>query len=370
MLLGEATDGRFQAPALLGDLAVGGGGGVLKVPGLGSEVRERALLVARLLELPVGFLDPRSVRERLANRFEVAFERCDGLGAALHGLVAGREPIAGVGDGAFAALVLGGGEAQLLGLRLLGFEAEADVLALACDRFKLLVECRRFRQALLVVTDEAFFDGGVGLGGAATLVGVAGKLLVAEAEHLAEDLFALRRGLGRELVRAPLDEEDAVDEGLVVHVDAAIELGLGLTGGAAGDGSEAALAVQLEEVEGAGAAARAFADDAVRVAIDLEVELDAHVVGAVTDAVVLDAASGFAPEGPGNGVEKRGLAVAILAGEGGEVEGGEIELAVAVGEEVAEAQAAGDHGELSAGSRLWACQRTPEASRSTMMATP
>ena len=184
----------------------------------------------------------------------------------------------------------------------------------------------------------------------AAIVGVAGQLLVAvEAEHLAQDLLALRGGLHGELVRAALDEEDAVDEGLVVHVDAAVQLGLRLAGGAAGDGPEASLAIDLEEVEGAGAAARALADDAVGIAVDVEVELDAHVVGAVADAVVLDAAPRFAPQGPGDGVEEGGLAVAVLAGERGEVERGEVELAVAVREEVAEAEAAGDHGEVSAG---------------------
>ena len=197
------------------------------------------------------------------------------------------------------------------------------------------------------------------------------ELLVAlEAEDLAEHLLALQGSLDGELVGAALDKEDAVDEGLVVHVQAAVQLRLGLAGGAAGDGAEAALAIDLEAVEGAGAAARTLADDAVGVAVHLEVELDAHVVGAVADAVVLDAAAGLAPEGPGDGVEEGRFAVAVAPGEGGQVEAGEVELAVAVGEEVPQAQAAGDHGEASAGSRRWACQRTPEPSRSTTTATP
>ena len=367
----EALDGRLDAAALLGDLALGGGDGILNGPGLRGEVGEHTLLVAGLLELGVGLLCPVRVRERLADHYEVGVEGGDGVGAALDGVLARGEAVSRVGDGARAALVLGGRETQLLRLLLLRLKADPDLRALAFDALELLLDGGRFRESLLVVTDEAFLDGGVGLGGLAAIVGVAGKLLVAvEAKDLAQDLFALRGGLHGELVRAALDEEDAVDEGLVVHVDAAVQLGLRLAGGAAGDGAKAALAIDLEEVEGAGAAARALADDAVGIAVDLEVELDSHVAGAVADAVVLDAATGFAPEGPGDGVEEGGLAVAVLAGEGGEVEGGEVELAVAVGEEVAEAEAARDHGEVSAGSRRWACQRTPEASRSTTTATP
>ena len=156
----------------------------------------------------------------------------------------------------------------------------------------------------------------------------------------------------------------------MIHVEAAGELALRLAGGAAGDRAEAAPGVHLEEVEGARARAGPLTDDAVVVAVDLEIEFDAHVIGAVVDAVVFDTAPRFAPEGPRDGVEEGGLAVAVAASERGLVQAREVELAVAVGEEVPQPQAARDHGVVSAGASLWACQWTPEASRSTTTATP
>ena len=274
-------------------------------------------------------------------------------------------------DGGLAALVLGRGDAQVGGFLLFRFETEADGFALARDLFQRRLDRGRFLQPLFVVADEALLDGGIGLGGLASIVGVPGELLVAvEAEDLAQHLLAFGRGLHGELVGASLHEEDAVDEGLVIHVEAAGEFGLRLAGGAAGNRTEAALPVELEEVERSRAPPRSLADDAIAIGVDLEVELDAHLVLAFVDTVILDAAAGFPPEGPGDGVEEGGLAFAVAARERGHVEAREVKFAVAVGEEVPQAQAARDHGVVSAGARSWACQRTPEASRSTTTATP
>ena len=367
----EPLDARVEAGALLGDLAVGHGDGVFDRPCLGGEGGEGALFVAGLPEAAVGRFNAGRVLERPLYGREVGFERRDSLRAALDVLLARFEEGRRLFHGAFAAIVFGSGDPEVAQLLLLLLEAEADAVAFADDLPEGGLHGGRFLQRLLVTLDLARLVAGFSLGGAAAIVGVPRELLVAvESEDLAQHLLAPRRGLRRELVRAALDEEDAVDEGLVVHVQAAGELGLRLAGGAAGDRPEVSQVIELEEIEGARAPPRALADDPVAVAVDLEVELDAHVGGAVVDAVVLDAAPRFTPEGPRDGVEEGGFAVAVSSREGGQLEAGEIELAVAVGEEVPQAQAAGNHGVASAGARRWACQRTPPASRSTTTATP
>ena len=83
-----------------------------------------------------------------------------------------------------------------------------------------------------------------------------------QAEDLAEHFLALGGGLVGELVGATLNEEGAVDEGVVVHADDAVYLELGLTDAVAGYGMKAGGAFQLK-LEVAAAGATKAADDAV-----------------------------------------------------------------------------------------------------------
>ena len=158
-----------------------------------------------------------------------------------------------------------------------------------------------------------------------------------QADDFPEHFLALGGGLVGELVGAALNEEGAVDEGVVVHADDAVYLELGLTDAVAGYGMKAGGAFQLKlEVAAAGAAKAA--DDAVVGVGGLELQIDVHVGASVVQEVAVAATPGLAPEGPGYGVEEGGLSVAVSTAKAGDADAGEVQGGdvVAVAEEILE----------------------------------
>ena len=158
-----------------------------------------------------------------------------------------------------------------------------------------------------------------------------------KADDFPEHFLALGGGLVGELVGATLDEEGAVDEGVVVHADDAVYLELGLTDAVAGYGMKAGGAFQLK-LEVAAAGATKAADDAVVGVGGLELQVHVHVGASVVQEVTVAASAGFAPEGPGYGVEESGLSVAVSAAKAGDADAGEVQGGdvVAVAEEILE----------------------------------
>ena len=166
-----------------------------------------------------------------------------------------------------------------------------------------------------------------------------------QADDFAEDFLAFGGGFVGEFAGAALDEEGAVDEGVVVHAGDLVDFGLSLADAVAGEGVEGAVGVDLE-FEAAAVESAVAAGDAVAGAGGVEFEFDGHVGASVVEEVGVAGAAGFAPEGPGDAVEEGGFAVAVVAAEAGDADAGEVEggVGVAVGEEVLEGEFEGDHG--------------------------
>ncbi len=99
------------------------------------------------------------------------------------------------------------------------------------------------------------------------------------------------------------------------------------------------------------AATLALADDAVLSFVELEFELHLHFGGAGVDQLVDGARSGAAPQRPGDGVQQRGFAVAVVAAEHGDVDALEAEglVDLRIRHEVSDVQRQRDH----AGSGIW-----------------
>ncbi len=172
-------------------------------------------------------------------------------------------------------------------------------------------------------------------------------------EDITQHLFTPGRRLPRELVGVPLAEVGAVDKGIVVHVQDVPYLGLRLRDGVAGDGTEP-VAVAYLEFERRLAGTRplfgsgTFAYDAVKLCANGKLELHLHFRLRGVDEVVVAGGTGFTPERPGHRVDDSRLAVAVVAGEAGEMDTGEIQRwdVVPVAHEVAHGEFDGYHLDL------------------------
>src|SRR5690606_18650401 len=155
--------------------------------------------------------------------------------------------------------------------------------------------------------------------GLSSLLRAPRQLLVAlKAEHLPQNLLAIRCALPGELVRAPLRDEGAVREGRVVHPHTAVDLGLRLPDCPARKGRLCAgISVDLERVNGAGASLWTLSDDPVLLPVCLEREVDERLPLANVDAVVLEPPPRLAPEGPRYRVQQRGFPLAVFPGQHG-----------------------------------------------------
>ena len=187
--------------------------------------------------------------------------------------------------------------------------------------------------------------------------GRGGEAVVAvQAQDAAQDLLALGRLLLGELVRAALEQKRRVDERLVVDAQARVDGGLRLAHAARGERLVRARA-GLDDLEFQprlrGLARRRLlvaADDAVARLVEVERQVHLHLARADAQDLLVGLAlvgrlAGLAPDGPGDGVQERALALAVAAREAGDVEAREVERlrALAVGEEVAELETNGDH---------------------------
>ena len=128
------------------------------------------------------------------------------------------------------------------------------------------------------------------------------------------------------------------------------EFFLRLGDGVAGDGKETVAAADLQLQRGLSRAAAflgsgALSDDAVELVGDGKVELYLHLVTGGMDKVIVTASPGFAPERPGNGVDDSRLAVAVIAGETGEMDTVELQrrYVITVAHEITQFQPDGYH---------------------------
>ena len=101
-----------------------------------------------------------------------------------------------------------------------------------------------------------------------------------QSDDFAEDFLALGGGFVGEFAGAALDEEGAVDEGVVVHAGDLVDFGLSLADAVAGEGVEGAVGVDLE-FEAAAVESAVAAGDAVAGVGGVEFEFDGHVGASV-----------------------------------------------------------------------------------------
>jgi len=201
--------------------------------------------------------------------------------------------------------------------------------------------------------DLALHADGALLAGAYFLLGLLLVQVIAiQAEDIGQNLLALGRGLDRERIGAALQQERGVGESVVLHAQRADDQGLPLV--------DAALVEQLPvlaalvpdvqvQVGLAAAPLAALAPDAVTLRAQAELQVHPHLGLAQRDEFVIAARAGPAPERPGHRVQQRGLAVAVVARETGEVNAGEIEaLFLAIAHEVVEFEFMGNHDSVSA----------------------
>ena len=180
-----------------------------------------------------------------------------------------------------------------------------------------------------------------------------------QAEHPGEHVLALAGSGHRELVGASLHEERAVHERSVVHVDEALDPRLGLP-----DGVSGALRPRRGELP-AGSPDRQLqrtlriaprlgvaAGDAIALAADVEHQLDLHLGLAVVKELLVALAARLPPERPRDGVQQRGLAIAVRAAEARDADALQVERGggVTVGEEVGEREAYRKQCSLTGGS--------------------
>ena len=206
-----------------------------------------------------------------------------------------------------------------LGILCLGFQA----LQAFADGCKVLLVGGSLGHILSPELDAyvGLFD--LSLDAAAALLGPLFQgLVVGQVEHLGEDFLAFRGGAGREHVGLALEQEGRVHEGVVVQVQDAADVLLGLPDGVERDGGEASARPEghFQDCVTLGSAPGVPAADPVSLGPRRELQLDGHVPETLVDQVVLPAGAGLAPQGPRDAVEEGGLAVAVVAGEAGDVD--------------------------------------------------
>ncbi len=80
--------------------------------------------------------------------------------------------------------------------------------------------------------------------------------------------------------------------------------------------------------------------------IEQKFELDLHLGSAGVDQLIVGARPRLAPQRPGDRVQQRGLAVAVIAGQAGHMDAGKVQrlVDIRVAHEVAHREAQRDHG--------------------------
>src|SRR5581483_12062336 len=144
-----------------------------------------------------------------------------------------------------------------------------------------------------------------------------------------------------------LQDERRVDEGLVVHPQHLLDPFLRAANAAFGQRLGVALRVKLAELQVRlpGLAASTLPDHLVAAALEVELELHPHFCLVEADQVVRRVAARLPPQRPGHCVQQGGLSVAVVAGETGDVEPGEIDRLdlFSVAQEIAQRQANRNH---------------------------
>jgi len=172
----------------------------------------------------------------------------------------------------------------------------------------------------------------------------------AEPQDVPQHALPLGRGLDGKLVSPALAQEGRVDKGLIVEPQDALDLCLRGPHAALGDGTPApALPPSVPPTGGEGnvlvntvlptggeglcleieqgtatLASLAPAQHAIGLPSQPERKLDHHLVFAQTNQVVVPSGSGLAPHCPGDSVEQRRLARAILTSQARDVDAGEV----------------------------------------------
>ena len=171
-----------------------------------------------------------------------------------------------------------------------------------------------------------------------------------QAQDVGEDPLAFRRSAGTELVGVALAQVGGVDEGVVFHPQGFDDGLLGLAHGTGVERGPFAFDLLLEVERRLCAFAVALAP-----AQDAEAAFAAVLVGhaegvldgghhlAVGDEGVVGTGAGFAPHGPGDGVEEGRFARAVFADEDGEVKAAQVQDRVAVRKEALQVEFLGDH---------------------------
>ena len=221
---------------------------------------------------------------------------------------------------------------QLGGLLLLLFQLTGQPAQFLVDRGQFLRQVSNLLHLAAHLAQGPFHAGGLVPGLVQPFPGLGlQKFVVFKTDYLGQDRLAVGGGAVAELVGLALQQKGRVGEGLEVHADGLVDLGLGLPDRIAGYGLRAGRPQHLElEVGHALAASAAGAGvSAHRTVVDAasgEVQLHPALVGAVGNHVVLGPAPGPAPQAPGYGVQKGGLAVAVGAAQAGQVDTGKVQV--------------------------------------------
>ncbi len=176
-------------------------------------------------------------------------------------------------------------------------------------------------------------------------------VVLAEIQYLSQYALPLCRGVRGELVGAPLQEKGGVDEGLVLHVQRLSDGSLGLADGVARQRTKLPIVQDLKlQVRAAlGTVLLSLAHYSEVVVREEKLELHFHTRCSQVDQIVVSVGARLSPEGPGHGVDDGRLAVAVVAGETGQVDAREIQRRdlVTVTHEVSYTQLERYHGEGS-----------------------
>ncbi len=184
---------------------------------------------------------------------------------------------------------------------------------------------------------------------AGALPGAALELVVqAQPKDVGQYLLALVGRLDGELVGFALHQIGGVDEGVVVHAQELHNACFGVAHRRLGDGPPLVVARRVDlklQVALAAPLARATAHDPVAVGAQAELEINPHIRSRPDAQVIGGRSARLAPQRPGHRVQQRGLAVAVVARQAGQVQPIEIQrVGVSVAEEVVQREFEWDHG--------------------------
>ena len=216
---------------------------------------------------------------------------------------------------------------------------------------------------------------------ARVLRGLFGQLLVPiicpKPQDIAQHALALGGTLDGELVRPALQQKGRIDERVIVHVQQVIDLALGGRDGRLAERTKtlflAVPSLQLQAALPAPSRVALAQDPVTDLAVpgvrigQRELELDLHLALPDVDQLVVAAGAQprVPPQRPGQRVEDRRLAVAIVAGQAGQVDARESELLLAVAHKVAHIELVWDHCGKSAFISGWAKSSSGRGSSGT-----